>query len=371
MIVGAAAKSFSESGYHAVRLEDIADTVGISTPALYRHFPNKYALFAETARHLADALAAAVEPIPVGGPDELRELLAALTVAAIENRRTGGIYRWESQFMQPDDAEYVRDIVVAQHRRIRTALTIRRPDLDRGTADVITAAMTSVVASPATHRASLSRKQIETTITDAALALESVDLPDDLADSATPRIGLPPAARREVLLGEAIRLFAASGFHDVTIDDIARAADLPASGVYRHFASKTDILEAAFWRASDRVTSAVSDALAASTTPREAIMALVAGYVELCHGNPELIAVYMAEIGNVGKRQRTALRNQQRLNVEEWSAWVARHRAEVSPVRARFLVHAALNVVGDLTRIDRRPNTETVAALGSRLLLVG
>lgn len=55
-IAAAAAIAFSERGYPAVGVEDIASSVGISGSALYRHFPNKYAMFRHAALELTDAL---------------------------------------------------------------------------------------------------------------------------------------------------------------------------------------------------------------------------------------------------------------------------------------------------------------------------
>lgn len=56
-IAAVAAEAFSERGYHGVSIDEIAKTVGISGPALYRHFPNKYALFLHSVNELADSLA--------------------------------------------------------------------------------------------------------------------------------------------------------------------------------------------------------------------------------------------------------------------------------------------------------------------------
>ncbi|AZG43575.1 TetR/AcrR family transcriptional regulator [Gordonia insulae] len=373
VILRSAAKAFSESGYHSVRLDDIAEAAGLSAPALYRHFPNKYALFAETARTLADALASATGAIaerPDRPREELRDLLAALTGAAIENRRTGGLYHWEADYLQGDDADYVRGIVVAQHRRLRSNLLRVRPTLDLESADLITAAMTSAVASPATHRAALPVRQIGDLITDAAGSLIDEELSTSPAGSVDETTtGLSPMSKREVLLAESIRLFAAHGFREVTIDDIARAAELPASGVYRHFESKAAILQAAFWRASDRVTVLIGDALSSSRTPREAIESLVERYVDLCCTNNDMLSVYVTEIGNVAARQRTELRGQQRINIEEWAAWLTRVRPGLSAAQARFLVQAALNVAIDLSRLGRRPPPDHITALALRLLL--
>ncbi|MCR8896501.1 TetR family transcriptional regulator [Gordonia sp. GONU] len=369
LIVDASAKAFSDGGYHAVRLEDIADAVGISAPALYRHFPNKYALFAETTAVLAQSLRSALDAVETGGDDELHALLVAITAASFENRRKGGLYRWESRYLEPDDRAIVRDVVVHQHRRVRAAAQRRRPDLGDTDANLIVAAMTSVAASPTTHRASLPAREVTSLIPDAAMSLLDVDLPDPVEPVAAGVHGLAPAAKREIILTEAINLFAARGFRDVTIEDIAHAADLPASGVYRHFPSKVAILEAAFWRATDRVTSAISDALANSTTPREAIVGMVHRYVRLTCSTTDLISVYETEIGHATPEARNALRNQQRITVEEWATWVSRERESLSITHARFLVHAALNVVTDLTRLRPQPSPERIEALSTRILL--
>lgn len=369
LIVDAAAKAFSDGGYHAVRLEDIADAVGISAPALYRHFPNKYALFAETTAVLAASLRAALDAVPEGGDGELRTLLEAMTLASFENRRTGGLYRWESRYLEPEDRAIVLDVVVHQHRRVRAAARRLRPDLGEVDANLVVAAMTSVAASPTTHRASLPAREVTTLIPDAAIDLLDAALPEPAAPREPAGHGLVPSAKREAILTEAVILFADRGFRDVTIEDIAHAADLPASGVYRHFPSKVAILEAAFRRATDRVTTATSDALASSTTPREAITAMVHRYVQLSCSSTELISVYETEIGHVTPGARAELRGQQRITVEEWATWVGRERRDLPLTHARFLVHAALNVVTDLSRLKPQPAPERIEALSTRILL--
>lgn len=369
LIVDAAAKAFSDGGYHAVRLEDIADAVGISAPALYRHFPNKYALFAETTAVLAASLRAALDAVPEGGDGELRTLLEAMTLASFENRRTGGLYRWESRYLEPEDRAIVLDVVVHQHRRVRAAARRLRPDLGEVDANLVVAAMTSVAASPTTHRASLPAREVTTLIPDAAIDLLDAALPEPAAPREPAGHGLVPSAKREAILTEAVVLFADRGFRDVTIEDIAHAADLPASGVYRYFPSKVAILEAAFRRATDRVTTATSDALASSTTPREAITAMVHRYVQLSCSSTELISVYETEIGHVTPGARAELRGQQRITVEEWATWVGRERRDLPLTHARFLVHAALNVVTDLSRLKPQPAPERIEALSTRILL--
>lgn len=370
-LIEVAARAFSDGGFHAVRLDDIAEAADVSAPALYRHFPNKYALFAEATTVLADRLAAATSDVPAETDPrrELHALLAAIAATSIENRRTGGLYRWESRYLSGADAAHVRAVVIAQHRRIRSAILRARTDLDRDDADTLAAAMTSVVASPATHRATLPAPEVQQLLCDAAMSLLDLDLLESAASDPVTGPGLSPTGRREIILSESIALFAVRGFHDVTIEEIGQAAGIPASGVYRHFTSKVAILEAAFWRASDRTTASIADALAASRTPADAVAHMVRRYIDLCCAAPELMTVYLSEAGHLEARTRTALRTQQRRNVEEWAAWVCRAHPDVDASRARFLVHAELAVVADLVRGSQPPAPARIDAIGRRILL--
>src|SRR6478736_2851920 len=62
-IAVAAARAFSERGYHPVGVDEIAAELGISGPAIYRHFPNKYALLVAAADAEAAALSNAVDDV--------------------------------------------------------------------------------------------------------------------------------------------------------------------------------------------------------------------------------------------------------------------------------------------------------------------
>ena len=43
-LIAAAARLFAARGYYAVTVDDLGEALGISGPALYRHFPSKQAL---------------------------------------------------------------------------------------------------------------------------------------------------------------------------------------------------------------------------------------------------------------------------------------------------------------------------------------
>lgn len=375
-IATAAAEAFSERGYHAVSIDEIASTVGISGPALYRHFPNKYALFLHAATSLATALEEAVADDEARAETDatarLDEQILASVRTTVANRRTAGLYRWESRYLEADDRAYIRGVIEAVNRRIGATLAELRPDLPARDNFQICVAMLSVVGSITVHRASLPPRRLEKLLLDACRNVAYTDLPPsaDPVDPPTRPPGIPLANKREVLLNESIRLFHARGYHEVSIEEIGGAAGINASGVYRHFTSKSDLLAAAFHRAADRLTVAVGTALGGSTTPREALGALVEVYVRLSFAQNELMSVYFAEIGSLPDEQRTELRNVQRLNVEEWARLLGEARPELSAAECRFLVHAALSLVVDVGRVMRFDSGEANEARVQALMLV-
>lgn len=58
-ILAAAAELFARHGFHGVGIDDIGSAVGISGPALYRHFRSKDAMLGEMLTSISEALLAA------------------------------------------------------------------------------------------------------------------------------------------------------------------------------------------------------------------------------------------------------------------------------------------------------------------------
>src|SRR3954464_10345772 len=68
-LIAAAERLVAERGYLAVRLEDIGAAVGVSGPAIYRHFPNKEALLVELLVGISTRLlAGATDVVAEAGP---------------------------------------------------------------------------------------------------------------------------------------------------------------------------------------------------------------------------------------------------------------------------------------------------------------
>ncbi|MDV8024848.1 TetR/AcrR family transcriptional regulator [Rhodococcus sp. IEGM 1330] len=364
-ILVAAAEAFSERGYHPVGIEDIAATVGISGPALYRHFPTKYSLFVDTVMRMTDSLVAATDPavIEVEDPQaRIDAVIGAIIATTIDNRRTGGLYRWEGRYLVGSDREYLRRALRTVHERVTVPLRQVRPDLSEADAALLATASISVVASITAHRSALSSKQIEESMLAAARSVLRTELPQQGSESPHGDSVLEHVSKREELLHHSIRLFYLHGYHEVCLDDIGAAASITASSVYRYFPSKAELLEAALHRANAQLTDTLAGALEQSNSPVDAVRTFARLYTELTFRQGELVAVYFAEIGNLQADRRTTLRRIQRHNIDGWAQLLRQARPNTSVVVSRFLIHAALGLVFDVGRTVRFERSDRTMA---------
>jgi AcrR family transcriptional regulator len=76
-ILAVAAQLFARHGFHGVSIADLGAAVGVSGPALYRHFPGKEALLEEMLVGISEHLLAGGQE-RAAATDDPRELLAAL-----------------------------------------------------------------------------------------------------------------------------------------------------------------------------------------------------------------------------------------------------------------------------------------------------
>lgn len=87
--------------------------------------------------------------------------------------------------------------------------------------------------------------------------------------------------RRDEILAQAIRLFAAKGFHATSVQDIADAVGMSKAGLYSSFASKESLLEAIFYSIIDGMLDHLQQIVASDAHPaeklRQAIISQVVG----------------------------------------------------------------------------------------------
>ncbi|MGV0807294.1 TetR/AcrR family transcriptional regulator [Mycolicibacterium setense] len=367
-IARASAESFSALGYHGVSMEAIASRVGISAAALYRHYSSKYELFRDAvlnlSQQLVDGTAFAEEAD--GDPRELlRRLVAALSDTALANRESGGLYRWEARYLRGDDQSTLDAQVRTVHRRIHRPLMELRPELSSRARWTLSTAVLGVIGSVVDHRSKLPASQIRALLADICDTVLAAELPEfpNSTDAVTPPPGVANPTKYEALLTESMRLFNQKGYRDTTMEDIATAVGMPASGIYRYFSGKSDILAAGFRRAADRLSADMSEVLGAAGDPEQALGALIDDYVARSFDRPELDYVYYTERLNMTPADQKILRDLQRAAVESWVEVVMPVRPEWSVGQARFAVHAAMALVIDLGRLMNYQNSEQARAV--------
>ncbi len=76
---------------------------------------------------------------------------------------------------------------------------------------------------------------------------------------------LPATARREQILAVALDVFATSGFHGASMNDIAEAAGVTKPVLYQHFDSKRHLYQALLDEVGTRLLEAIAKATAEAT----------------------------------------------------------------------------------------------------------
>lgn len=84
-ILAAAAELFARSGFHGVGIDDIGHAVGISGPALYRHFRSKDAMLGEMLTSISEFLLAGGERTLASSTDTLADLIRFHVRFALDN----------------------------------------------------------------------------------------------------------------------------------------------------------------------------------------------------------------------------------------------------------------------------------------------
>ncbi len=84
---------------------------------------------------------------------------------------------------------------------------------------------------------------------------------------------LPAAERRQQLVDVAFTVFAAKGFHDASMNDIAEAAGVTKPVLYQHFGSKNELFLELLREGSLRLREGIATATATAASPRAQVEA--------------------------------------------------------------------------------------------------
>jgi AcrR family transcriptional regulator len=172
-----------------------------------------------------------------------------------------------------------------------------------------------------------------------------------------------PRSRREEILHQAARLFAARGFHGVGVDDIGAAVGISGPGIYRHFASKDAMLAEMLIGISERLLEGGSQRVEGVSDPATALDGLIHWHIDFALRNPELIVVHDRDLASLPADTQRTVRQLQRRYVELWVSVIRAGSPGVDEPAARAAAHAVFGLLNSTPHIASVAERELLATI--------
>jgi AcrR family transcriptional regulator len=361
-IILAARDLFVERGYASVSMALIAERLGITAGALYRHFDNKAVLLEEVFRESFGYLTT-----PVGG-DSLEEVVDRALDVVVLHPYVSDLWESEVRYLADEARHQVRQDMRAWAHSFVPVVSGERPEIDEGQIELVVWGLQSVFAFVGSITTRVSTAARRPVVRRVALAAARADLvPTGEAVSASPPV-VTQASTRERLLRAAVDQFVRRGYQDSSMASIGAAADVTGPNLYAYFESKADLLRAVQERAGHALWLHVDRAVRRATTHEEALGNLVAGHVQIANDWPHLRVELTGE-HDVERANRAV----QRDYVAEWVAVLREVRPDLDVQEARMRSLIAIKAINDLSHTPhvamRTSFQDNVARMATAILL--
>lgn len=350
-----AGELFSARGFHAVRMDDIAEASGITARALYRHYTNKQALLSHVVREDQQRVIETLTGLTEQPPAErsVDAGLTALTEAALDSRQLSLLWQREARHLDAEDYRLVR----RQTRWIATTLQdllVRPagPDLDPAVVDIRSWVVVSIVSGHSLYDSPLPRSGLARDLIDAGRRVLAAPAAVT-ADEPVARTDRTSASRREQLLYAAAGEFREKGFAGVGIDDIGARLGIAGPALYRYFDTKAELLVAAVTRFHEWLALEATRATRTPCPDDEVLALLIEGYIRVALEATDLLAVWLTERLYVPDAARERLDRIQADYLAEWQRWLSVARPDLPEARAATLVKTTKTIIDDCVRIPR------------------
>jgi AcrR family transcriptional regulator len=249
LIIDAATDLFCRKGYANVAMGDVAEAVAIGPSALYRHFHGKQDLLATVVGAALDTLDDAFTTVEDERLDDFSQALAA---GVLRHRGVGVLWHRESRQLAAADRRKFRAAIDRIAARFAALIRARRPALEAVEAELLAWSGLAVATSVSLHSLVVPEPEFTTLLSELISTVVHSPLPplQSTPTRATPGL-MRNQTRRETILTEATKLFAANGFAGVSTEDIGASVGISGPSVYNHFPTKSDILLAAMLRGDE------------------------------------------------------------------------------------------------------------------------
>lgn len=168
----------------------------------------------------------------------------------------------------------------------------------------------------------------------------------------------PVTPRRRQILDIAAELFAARGFHGVSVSDLGSACGISGPALYKHFESKDAMLAEMLVSISETLLSEGQSRVDGAEGPRKALEALVEWHIEFALEHRALIVVQDRDWSSLPDAARERVRALQRAYVDVWAAQVRLHDPSLSPEASRTRAHVLFGLLNSTPHSGRLPDPQ-------------
>ncbi len=164
-------------------------------------------------------------------------------------------------------------------------------------------------------------------------------------------------SRRQQILETAAELFAARGFHGVSVAELGAACGISGPALYKHFSGKDAILAAMLVGISEELLRVGRERSAGAVGHEAALQALVEWHVDFAVRHRALIVVQDRDWASLPADARERVRGLQREYVDLWAAELC-GLSELPLKRARAMAHAAFGLINSTPHSGLLPDDE-------------
>ncbi len=177
------------------------------------------------------------------------------------------------------------------------------------------------------------------------------------------------AARRAELIAAAARQMATRGFSGVRLEDIGAEVGVSGPAMYRHFSSKTDLLDQMLLDISERLHAGGEAVVAEGGDPPDVLRRLIEFHIDMLVTKPDLIVVQDRDLPSMTPDANRRVRSLQRQYLERWVDVLHDATAEqCTREQARVRVHAGFGLLNSSPRLPSYPADELRGLLSAMAL---
>jgi AcrR family transcriptional regulator len=323
-IISAAFKVWGQELYKATSLTKLADTLGVSKPALYRHFPDKQALLEAMENRFFDDYTAGIKPAleKARASTQWQEqnliMVRGITGYFVRNF---GYFIFSLDRMNKKD-NFRHDMAEWKKRGVTFAEIAKNIPEDREFPPVMfLAAITAIFGTGLFYKrrvanvpkSDLTEEMIETAkeilFTEVVQESEALHFADSIAEKVRRGLGfdqklvnampftslealeIEAPAPPDPLLKAVAEAVAEAGPWNASMETVAKLSGLSKSGLYAHFKSKQDMLSKLFMTEFEHIEKIVKQCSALAEHQEEQLYLAMFSIAEYLRLRPEILIV--------------------------------------------------------------------------------